>query len=140
MGLCAPRPVSFGPEEERQRAELYIKNVMKERAGEEDNPAADTEVSAGEDLPDWVDFDGGTQKTYQRMIEAMDRQIGRVLQALHANGLTENTIVIFTRDNGGERFADTWPFTGARVVRLERNDAAGNPGKLHGRVQRKASG
>ena len=28
------------------------------------------------------DFDGGSQKTYQRMIEAMDRQIGRVLQAL----------------------------------------------------------
>jgi arylsulfatase A-like enzyme len=40
------------------------------------------------------DFDGGTQKTYQRMIEAMDAQIGRVLDALDANGLTENTIVI----------------------------------------------
>jgi len=48
------------------------------------------------------------------MIEEMDKQIGRVLQALHANGLTENTIVIFTSDNGGERFADTWPFTGKR--------------------------
>src|SRR5258708_5318956 len=35
------------------------------------------------------DFDGGSQKTYQRMIEEMDRQIGRVLQALDANGLTE---------------------------------------------------
>src|SRR5438046_1862835 len=34
------------------------------------------------------DFDGGTQKTYQRMIEAMDAQIGRVLDALDANGLT----------------------------------------------------
>ena len=32
------------------------------------------------------DFDGGTQKTYQRMIEAMDRQIGRVLQALRRQG------------------------------------------------------
>jgi arylsulfatase A-like enzyme len=52
-------------------------------------------------------FDGGTQKTYQRMIEAMDTQIGRVLEALDGNGLTENTIVIFTSDNGGERFADT---------------------------------
>jgi arylsulfatase A-like enzyme len=28
------------------------------------------------------------------MIEAMDRQIGRVLQALDSNGLTENAIVI----------------------------------------------
>ena len=65
------------------------------------------------------DLDGGSQKTYQRMIEEMDRQIGRVLTALDANGLTENTIVIFTSDNGGERFADTWPFTGKKTELLE---------------------
>jgi len=65
------------------------------------------------------DLDGGTQKTYQQMIEAMDRQIGRVLQVLDAHGLTENTIVIFTSDNGGERFADTWPFTGKKTELLE---------------------
>jgi arylsulfatase A-like enzyme len=65
------------------------------------------------------DFDGGSQKTYQRMIEEMDRQIGRVLHALDENGLTENTIVIFTSDNGGERFADTWPFTGKKTELLE---------------------
>jgi len=64
-------------------------------------------------------FDGGSQRTYQRMIERMDMQIGRVLQALDANGLTENTIVIFTSDNGGERFADTWPFTGRKTELLE---------------------
>ena len=65
------------------------------------------------------DFDGGTQQTYQRMIETMDRQIGRVRQALDANELTENTIVIFTSDNGGERFANTWPFTGKKTELLE---------------------
>jgi arylsulfatase A-like enzyme len=65
------------------------------------------------------DFDGGTQKTYQRMIQAMDLQIGRVLQTLDAHGLTENTIVVFTSDNGGERFADTWPFTGRKTELLE---------------------
>ena len=53
------------------------------------------------------------------MIQAMDLQIGRVLQALDANGLTQNTIVIFTSDNGGERFADTWPFTGRKMELLE---------------------
>jgi arylsulfatase A-like enzyme len=68
---------------------------------------------------DLNDFDGGTQKTYQRMIEAMDLQIGRVLAVLDAHGLTENTIVIFTSDNGGERFADTWPFTGRKTELLE---------------------
>ena len=65
------------------------------------------------------DFDGGTQKTYQRMIQEMDLQIGRVLAALNANGMAENTIVIFTSDNGGERFADTWPFTGRKTELLE---------------------
>jgi arylsulfatase A-like enzyme len=64
-------------------------------------------------------FDGGTQETYARMIAAMDREIGRVLDALAAHGLGENTIVIFTSDNGGERFADTWPFTGRKTELLE---------------------
>nr|ADC36070.1 sulfatase [uncultured bacterium 213] len=64
-------------------------------------------------------YDGGTQKTYQRMIEQMDLQIGRVLGALDANGATDNTIVVFTSDNGGERFADTWPFTGRKTELLE---------------------
>lgn len=66
-----------------------------------------------------IDFDGGTQRTYQRMIQAMDLQIGRVLEALEARGLAENTIVVFTSDNGGERFADTWPFTGRKTELLE---------------------
>jgi arylsulfatase A-like enzyme len=66
-----------------------------------------------------MDYDGGSQKTYQKMIEAMDTQIGRVLQALDANNLTNDTIVIFTSDNGGERFADTWPFTGRKQELLE---------------------
>ena len=64
-------------------------------------------------------YDGGSQKTYQQMIEQMDQQIGRVLQALETNGLSQNTIVIFTSDNGGERFADTWPFTGRKTELLE---------------------
>jgi len=64
-------------------------------------------------------FDGGTQETYRRMIAAMDHEIGRVLAALHDRGLAENTILIFTSDNGGERFADTWPFTGRKTELLE---------------------
>ncbi len=54
-----------------------------------------------------------------RMVERMDCQIGRVLQALDAHGLAGNTIVVFTSDNGGERFADTWPFTGRKTELLE---------------------
>jgi arylsulfatase A-like enzyme len=64
-------------------------------------------------------YDGGTQQTYYRMIQAMDLQIGRVLQVLDTSGLTDDTIVIFTSDNGGERFSDTWPFTGIKTELLE---------------------
>ena len=66
-----------------------------------------------------ADFDGGSQATYRRMIEELDSQIGRVLEALRASGLDQNTIVVFTSDNGGERFADTWPFTGRKTELLE---------------------
>jgi arylsulfatase A-like enzyme len=64
-------------------------------------------------------YDGGTQRIYFRMIEAMDLQIGRVLQTLDAHGIADDTIVIFTSDNGGERFSDTWPFTGIKTELLE---------------------
>jgi arylsulfatase A-like enzyme len=49
----------------------------------------------------------------------MDLQIGRVLETLRTAGIANNTIVIFTSDNGGERFADTWPFTGKKTELLE---------------------
>jgi arylsulfatase A-like enzyme len=65
------------------------------------------------------DFDGGSLQTYSRMVERMDYQVGRVLAALDSRGLRENTIVIFTSDNGGERFSNTWPFTGRKTELLE---------------------
>ncbi len=65
------------------------------------------------------DFDGGAQQTYRSMVESMDAQVGQVLAALERNALVRNTIVIFTSDNGGERYADTWPFTGRKTELLE---------------------
>ena len=73
----------------------------------------------GKGLIGLMHFDGGSQETYRRMISAMDLQIGRVLQVLAANGIEEKTIIVFTSDNGGERFADTWPFTGRKTELLE---------------------
>ncbi|MFZ1992007.1 MAG: sulfatase-like hydrolase/transferase [Alphaproteobacteria bacterium] len=64
-------------------------------------------------------FDGGTQETYAQMVMALDTQIGRALDALERAGLASNTIVIFTSDNGGERFSDTWPFNGKKGELLE---------------------
>jgi arylsulfatase A-like enzyme len=64
-------------------------------------------------------FDGGDLQTYGAMVTAMDRAIGRVLATLEELGIVEETIVVFTSDNGGERFSDTWPFTGKKTELLE---------------------
>jgi arylsulfatase A-like enzyme len=66
-----------------------------------------------------VDYDGGSQVTYARMVTELDAQVGRVLKALDDTRIAANTIVVFTSDNGGERFADTWPFTGKKTELLE---------------------
>jgi arylsulfatase A-like enzyme len=63
--------------------------------------------------------DGGNLETYKRMVLSLDRGIGEVLAALDRTGAARNTIVIFTSDNGGERFSDTWPFTGQKGELLE---------------------
>ena len=72
----------------------------------------DTEESAR--LASISHFDGGSVETYLEMIRAMDEGIGRVLREL-----PENTCVVFTSDNGGERFSDTWPLVGGKMDLLE---------------------
>lgn len=50
-----------------------------------------------------------------KMIERLDLETGRVLNALKENGLSENTLVIFTSDNGGApRIANNGPLRGAK--------------------------
>ena len=41
----------------------------------------------------------------------MDAGIGRVLRALTRARLDRNTLVVFTSDNGGERYSYNWPFS-----------------------------
>jgi len=40
--------------------------------------------------------------------------MGQVMQALQQHALADNTRVVFTSDNGGERFSDSWPLVGGK--------------------------
>lgn len=66
-----------------------------------------------------VHADGGSLEKYAEMVVAMDHAIGRVQKALEAAGVSDDTIVVFTSDNGGERFSDVWPFSGGKQKLLE---------------------
>jgi len=49
------------------------------------------------------------QAVYAGMVEAMDQAVGKVLAAIEANGVRENTLVLFTSDNGGLATSEGWP-------------------------------
>src|SRR5688572_28612764 len=58
---------------------------------------------------------GGSLKIYAEMMKSLNAGVGRVLDALKASGRERNTMVIFTSDNGGERFSFNWPFSGQKM-------------------------
>ena len=62
---------------------------------------------------------GGSLKLYAEMMRSLDEGVGRVMKALRAAGIDRNTLVIFTSDNGGERFSYQWPFSGEKGDLLE---------------------
>ena len=75
----------------------------------------DDEALAQEVKQNLFHLHGGNIHTYRRMIHHMDEGIGWVMQALRQHGLERDTLVIFTSDNGGERFSDNWPLVGGKM-------------------------
>ncbi len=63
------------------------------------------------------------ERVYAAMIRSLDRGVGRVLEALKANGLEENTLVLFTSDNGGAGYIGlpevNSPFRGWKITLFE---------------------
>ena len=70
---------------------------------------------AGEVKDNLFHLHGGNVETYRRMIHHMDEGIGWVMQALQRRGLADDTLLVFTSDNGGERFSDNWPLVGGKM-------------------------
>ena len=88
--------------------------------------------------PDGTDFrEGGSAETYAQMMKSLDDAVGRILKSLDDRGLAKNTIVIFTNDNGGERYSNNGGFSkgkasvwegGIRVPAFVRWPGKINPG------------
>lgn len=62
----------------------------------------------GYDVPAWDDLDAETRDRFERymevyaaMVETVDSSIGRVLDTIERLGELDNTIIVFTSDNGG---------------------------------------
>ena len=62
-------------------------------------------------------------RVYSAMITALDRSVARVVQAVEDNGLSDNTIIIFTSDNGGAGYIDlrdtNKPYRGWKLTHFE---------------------
>jgi arylsulfatase A-like enzyme len=75
----------------------------------------DDEAMAQEVKDNLFHLHGGNIHSYRRMIHHMDEGIGQVMDALRRHGLADNTLLVFTSDNGGERFSDSWPLVGGKM-------------------------
>lgn len=62
-------------------------------------------------------FDSNGRALNAAMTESMDENVGRILAKLEELRLTENTLIVFTNDNGGQTvqsFADNYPLRGRK--------------------------
>ncbi|MGE0333020.1 MAG: sulfatase [Ramlibacter sp.] len=75
----------------------------------------DDEALAQEVKNNLFHLHGGNIHTYRKMIQHMDEGIGWLMDTLRAQGLERDTLVVFTSDNGGERFSDNWPLVGGKM-------------------------
>jgi arylsulfatase A len=51
----------------------------------------------------------GDRQIYARMVEKVDEGVGMILEELERHGITEETWIVLSSDNGGERYSDNSP-------------------------------
>ena len=51
----------------------------------------------------------GSRADYQAMLERVDAGVGMILQELEQHNLADNTLIVLSSDNGGERWSDNSP-------------------------------
>ncbi len=64
-------------------------------------------------VDDWKK--GGSAEVYASMMKALDDAVGKVVKAIDDVKLSQNTVIIFTSDNGGERYSDNGIYKGGKM-------------------------
>lgn len=66
--------------------------------------------------PDTVRFpNGGSPAIFSAMMKSLDDAVGNIMKTLDDEQLTKNTLVIFTNDNGGEKFSEMGGLTNSKM-------------------------
>jgi len=91
--------------------------------GPEDPPHRQKGVSYHQDKWGIIPTPGDVSPHVKAMVEALDRRVGDLMAALRTGGHLENTLVVFTSDNGGylnyggkfDKISSNGPFRGQKV-------------------------
>ena len=79
--------------------------------------------STREDFDAFPHIEDHTLRVYAGMIRSLDRSVEKITQALEDNGLSDNTLVIFTSDNGGAGYIElpdiNKPYRGWKLSHFE---------------------
>ena len=119
-------------EPDRYLTDYYTEEAVKVIEANKDRPfflylahwAPHTPLQASrEDYDALSHIENHRERVYAAMVRSLDRGVGQVLEALRANGLEDNTIVMFTSDNGGANYIGlpevNRPFRGWKISFFE---------------------
>lgn len=71
------------------------------------------------DLSDFAHITDPTRRTMAAMVQAMDRSVGKVVDAISSNDIDDNTMIIFLNDNGGLSYFGNGPYKGHKGTMME---------------------
>lgn len=85
---------------QHKKDSLHIPDEFKSIGNDVYDPSKQRRVRTSQSLP-----------VYAAMVEALDQAVGKIVRTLKEEGLYDNTLIIFTSDNGGLSTSEGWPTT-----------------------------
>jgi arylsulfatase A-like enzyme len=67
-----------------------------------------------EDKAKYAHIEDEKKRTYAAMVDSMDQSIGKILEAIDAKGMADNTFVLFMSDNGAIQYGDNGPWRSSK--------------------------